>query len=243
MFMEIEDDPAELDAYVKALQRDPISVIRRTVAACRKSGKRRHGLRDYIESGNKTGCWVHVMLDFGPNRTFDRMPEVQLLRDCDTRWSSTFLMIDRALVLYPAIKGFLQLPDHIDLLTDGLLLSNFELDVLQDIHQVLEIFHAAQELLSSERTPTLSMVIPVFEVLLQKLEDAKKNFSYLSIYIQTAIDKIREYMDKSRRTKIYALAMVLNPAMKFSFVKSSGREGEEAEARTWTLGIVLFFAC
>lgn len=34
-------------------------------------------------------------------KTGGMLPEVQLLRDCETRWSSTFLMITRVLTLYP----------------------------------------------------------------------------------------------------------------------------------------------
>lgn len=29
------------------------------------------------------------------------LPVLQLLRDCETRWSSTFLMLDRVLTLVP----------------------------------------------------------------------------------------------------------------------------------------------
>ena len=57
--------------------------------------------------GNKTLSWPKDMIHFDcPTLPDDQkvggtLPEVQLLRDCETRWSSTFLMITRVLNLYP----------------------------------------------------------------------------------------------------------------------------------------------
>ncbi|KAL0957782.1 hypothetical protein HGRIS_001559 [Hohenbuehelia grisea] len=62
-------------------------------------------------------------------------------------------MIQRVLVLYPAVEGFLR--DHEQSNLRKHLLPNQELDILHDLIQVLEILHTVQELLSSERTPTL----------------------------------------------------------------------------------------
>ena len=53
-----------------------------------------------IKEGNTSNAW-------GKEDEEDiRLREVQLLRDVDTRWSSTFLMIDRVLELYPASSIF-----------------------------------------------------------------------------------------------------------------------------------------
>lgn len=75
-----------------------------------------------------------------------------------------------------------------------------------DIHDILEVPHAAQELLSSERTPTLSMVVPVFEELVKQFKNLQSSYPELSHYIGVAIAKIEEYMGQSRKTRIYALA-------------------------------------
>lgn len=84
--------------YTYALNRDLISTTRNIVSACRASGQRRRSLRKVIQDGNATGYWVNKIL---PDGEWDKMPEVQLLRDSETRWSSTFLMIRRLLLLYP----------------------------------------------------------------------------------------------------------------------------------------------
>jgi hypothetical protein len=57
-----------------------------------------------IRDGNKMKSWPKDMEDFGdPDAAKEggKLPEVQLLQDCETRWSSTFLMITRVLTLYP----------------------------------------------------------------------------------------------------------------------------------------------
>lgn len=81
--------------YLAALEADLVGKCRSIVAACRVSGQRRQALLKKIDEGNKSGYW-QGKLDNGK----DQIPLVQLLRDCETRWSSTFNMIDRVLDLY-----------------------------------------------------------------------------------------------------------------------------------------------
>lgn len=71
--------------YATAIQSDPVGRTRQIVATCRKSGQRREGLQKKpIATGDDTNIWL-----------------VQLLRDCETRWSSTFNIIDRLIELHP----------------------------------------------------------------------------------------------------------------------------------------------
>lgn len=79
--------------YWTALKDDVVGRARRLVAACRDSGQRREDLEATIEHGNENGGW-------GEPPTLLRV--VGLLKDVETRWSSTFLMIDRVLELYLA---------------------------------------------------------------------------------------------------------------------------------------------
>ena len=79
---------ADLIEYAEALRTKPISNTRSIVAICRKSGSRRTELRNIIMEGIRDGTWPHLRV-------------VQLLRDCVTRWSSTYNMIDRCIELYP----------------------------------------------------------------------------------------------------------------------------------------------
>ena len=76
--------------YAPALRNDPVKLARQLVTACRASGGRRAELREVIKEGNH----IHAFGD-------KPLPELQLLCDVDTRWSSTFLMINRVLTLHP----------------------------------------------------------------------------------------------------------------------------------------------
>lgn len=84
------DIPAEeLVSYAEALTSDPVGQTRKIVGVCRASGGRRKDLTSTIEEGNKSKSWGEVIR------------VVQLLRDCETRWSSTYNMVDRTMELYP----------------------------------------------------------------------------------------------------------------------------------------------
>ncbi|KAF8983519.1 hypothetical protein BDQ17DRAFT_1214447, partial [Cyathus striatus] len=65
------------------LDSDVVGATRKLVNACCTSDQRCMALRNAIQHGNENGL-------FGE----DKLPELELLRDVDTRWSSTFLMID-----------------------------------------------------------------------------------------------------------------------------------------------------
>ena len=80
-------------------------------------------------------------------------------------------------------------------------------DVLRDIHEIIEVHHMAQELLSSERTPTLSMTLPAYGLLTSKWTQLQSTIWELSRYIGLGLDKLRQYINEGRKTCIYALSM------------------------------------
>lgn len=81
--------------YCAALAADVIGTARKLVAACRVSGQRREDFELTICEGNEAGSWTD-----SEGNPFS-LPVLQLLRDCETRWSSTFLLLDRVLMLLP----------------------------------------------------------------------------------------------------------------------------------------------
>ncbi|KAI5984036.1 ribonuclease H-like domain-containing protein, partial [Pisolithus albus] len=203
--------------------------VRSIVSVCRASGQRRQDLRKVIAEGNSSGRWAGKLPDGG-----DKLPLYQLLRDCETRWSSTFLMIERLLLLYPAIQAFIIDREESEL--ERCHLTKDELNVLRDIHQVLEIPHSAQEALSAERMPTLSMALPVYELLIQKWTVlASQTIPELSHHINVALQKLQNYVREARKTRIYALAMIVNPDMKFEWMQQYWEPQDVANARKWIL--------
>ena len=76
------------DDYLHVLKADVLGTARKLIAACRVSGKRREEFVDAILEGNVNETWVD-----NDGNPFSRKA-LQLLRDCETRWSSTHLMVD-----------------------------------------------------------------------------------------------------------------------------------------------------
>jgi hypothetical protein len=70
----------------------------------------------------------------------------------------------------------------------------------------LNVFHSAQQIVSAEKTPTLSIVIPIYEKLITMLTNLKRHLTNLKHAISASIDKLEEYTTKARSTKMYVLA-------------------------------------
>ncbi|KAJ8489040.1 hypothetical protein ONZ45_g13718 [Pleurotus djamor] len=113
---------------------------------------------------------------------------------------------------------------------ESLLLSSVEIHLLEEIHTFLRIFHEVQEIVSAEQTPSLSVVIPLYDMLISILEDLKSRLPRLVPAISAAISKIQEYVSKSKTTRFYVLAMAINPVIKLSKVTDVN---EVQTARKW----------
>ncbi|KAF8151387.1 hypothetical protein B0H34DRAFT_784669 [Crassisporium funariophilum] len=211
-----------LERYEAALLADPVGKARSIVSACRSSGQRRADLRETIINGNESKCW--------------ELREVQLLRDVETRWSSLFGMVGRVIELYPAVQVLLHKPKYASLISH--LFTKTEWQVLNDIHHVLEEPHGTQELLSAEKTPTLSIALPAFELLVDSWLNLQKTIPELSHFIGVGIAKIQEYVIKCRQSRIFALAMIINPSSKLDWIQRHWTEQEAKDAREWMLEAV-----
>ncbi|KAJ2918846.1 hypothetical protein MD484_g1605, partial [Candolleomyces efflorescens] len=208
--------------YISLLQSDVVKLARQLVNFIRDSGQRREDFESVIRSGNESKSWGS-----DDNQQPILLRIVGLLRDVDTRWSSTFLMIDRVLELRPAIQKFFQLEKYEDY-ADAYLLSEDQFAVLNDVRRFLLIFHIVQELVSAEKTPTLSVILPMYEKLLTMLEGLKLQLPELSVAITASQTKLREYLMLSRKTKAYAAAMAVSDG------STSTATGNEAPTPTET---------
>jgi hypothetical protein len=95
-------------------------------------------------------------------------------------------------------------------IADGWVFETFspvEIQLLVDVRDFLHIFHAVQELVSAEKTPTLSIVLPLYEDLIMMLKDFSKVHPQLGHAADAAIAKLEEYLSHTRRTSIYSLAI------------------------------------
>jgi hypothetical protein len=78
--------------------------------------------------------------------------------------------------------------------------------VAEHVREVVEIPHLAQELLSSDRTPTLAFSLPVYDRIITQWESKQSKFPLLFTPIQVGITKFKEYIAKTCESQVYAFA-------------------------------------
>lgn len=88
-------------------------------------------------------------------------------------------------------------------------LDSTEILLLEDIKTFLLLFNSIQELLSSERTPTLAVTLPAYETCLETLSSkiAESEFPHLEHAIYPAVDKIQKYVNIARGSRVYGMSM------------------------------------
>ncbi|KAG5633628.1 hypothetical protein H0H81_006433, partial [Sphagnurus paluster] len=114
-------------------------------------------------------------------------------------------------------------------------LYDSELKTLCEIKQFLEIPHAVQELVSAERTPTLTVALPAYEQLLAMFKLFKNNPLDANIIeaIDASIEKLETYLEKTRNTRVYAIALMLNPTIKLEWLERNWSTEEVEKAKNW----------
>ncbi|KAJ7122049.1 ribonuclease H-like domain-containing protein [Mycena crocata] len=172
-------DFAENDA------RDPIATLRSLVRQIWSSSLRRQFFSDILKAL--------------------KLKDLELLRDVITRWSSTVLMIDRAILLQPAINKLLSSNQFEDLRKYKL--GEHEWAALKSFKKILDVPHAFQQKLSAEKTPTLGLAFPAFESMISRWEQMQRENPELADIIQKGLDKLGSYQERVERVPAYVLAM------------------------------------
>ncbi|CAE6452410.1 unnamed protein product [Rhizoctonia solani] len=191
---------------------DPEAIrLRNTVKGFRSSAIRREGFKRNLIEGNQAGR-------FKLNGKTVILPVIQPSLDCPTRWGSTADMIDNVRLLYlgPILDYSIR---HTDL--DIPCISHKQFLALQNVSTVLSVPRRVQQLLSAEHTPTLSLVLPLYNNLIGIWRTCITKFPEQRHAISVAIDKIQEYIIKTRRSPAYAFAMFVNPHIKMSWIDSA----------------------
>ncbi|KAJ6576169.1 hypothetical protein DFH09DRAFT_1031699, partial [Mycena vulgaris] len=61
----------------------------------------------------------------------------------------------------------------------------------------------------------------MYEKLIVMLNDLAKDLEKISHAIKASVQKLEEYLNRSRRTKVYSLAMILNPTIKLRWLRDN----------------------
>ncbi|KAJ7495254.1 ribonuclease H-like domain-containing protein, partial [Mycena latifolia] len=171
--------------FMDTVRRDPVATVRTTVRVIRASSLRRQYFSDILKSLQQK--------------------DLQLLRDVDTRWSSTLLMIDRAVLLHEAIDKFLSDPQFRDL--HKYKLGDNDWDALKAFQRILAVPHAFQQKLSAKKTPTLGHALPAFEAMISAWQKQQLSHPETADIVQKGIDKLESYRDRVKEVPVYILSM------------------------------------
>ncbi|KAG8725162.1 hypothetical protein FRC11_001907 [Ceratobasidium sp. 423] len=134
-------------------------------------------------------------------------------------------MIEQFIYLYPAVTRYIASMPSLA----GYAIMHKEFEVLNDILQVLDCAHYTQELLSSDKTPTLSFALPLYHALIAQWRDLQTKLPALSDAIDASVKKIGAYIAKSRSNPAHIVAMVLNPSIQYDWIAQNTSSEEEAE--------------
>ncbi|KIM21426.1 hypothetical protein M408DRAFT_33590, partial [Serendipita vermifera MAFF 305830] len=116
--------------------------------------------------------------------------------------------------------------------------SEGDILALSNIRDLLSFFNAVQETLACEKTPTLPFVIPLYEQLLSLLKELRQKLPRLMHAIYAGIKKLEKYREECRKSDLYILAMVLNPNVKFQWIKETWEPSEAEVAKSTILKAV-----
>lgn len=156
----------------------------------------------------------------------DKIIKVLLpLRDVPTRWSSTFLMLRRAVAIR---QGLDETTYHRDFMHQDIGTKGWER--IEECVTFLKSFADVTQEVEGFKQPTLSSVIPLYNKLLDCMEDWSTNDKH-SLSSQeaalAAFRKLSKYYDMT--TAVYLVSTVLDPRLKIHyFVKHGWENGAES---------------
>ncbi|XP_069105739.1 E3 SUMO-protein ligase ZBED1-like [Argopecten irradians] len=112
-------------------------------------------------------------------QTLLELPHLKLIMDVSTRWNSTFNMLERFLEQQPAIEATLLSKDLKKNFKDVYTMSEDDISTASRVIEVLKPIKKVTTILCAEKSPTVSLIHPLKEMLLQQLrviQDDDGNF-------------------------------------------------------------------
>ncbi|CAB5194151.1 unnamed protein product [Rhizophagus irregularis] len=144
---------------------------------------------------------------------------LNVILDVRTRWNSTYDMLVRTRKL----KEPLNILSNSDSNLRPFTINEDEWINLLEIEELLKYFAKATKQICGEAYPTLSYVIPIYNILLNKLEDFRdtpNRFENGKEAAINAINKLKIYYNKTDLT-LYAVSLILDPRLKVEYIKDN----------------------
>lgn len=99
------------------------------------------------------------------------LPQHKLIQDVSTRWNSTYEMLQRYAEQQPAVYATLLSKDIKKNAKDVMTLSDDDITDIEHIIKILEPIKIITTLLCDEKSPTLSMIHPLKELILSHMKE------------------------------------------------------------------------
>ncbi|KAJ5544026.1 hypothetical protein N7494_005305 [Penicillium frequentans] len=157
-------------------------------------------------------------------------PSKQVGYDVDTRWNSTYIMIQDALRLQTELGQFVRIHPEVQ----ALQLTDSDWSTLQQVAKILKPFWDHTNSVS-KTCPTIVESLPIYwslDDLLNDVQNAEGDFEDVSIEIRNAVERGIQKMNKFARKMddnlLYYVASVLDPRIKSSLIVSQMSEQDSA---------------
>lgn len=139
----------------------------------------------------------------------------ELIVDVRTRWNSTHDMIERALELREPLDNMAAHDTNLVMYQ----LTPEEWQLLKDVRKFLKAFKTASNHLCAARHPTITIGVPVYNFLIDRLEgyrDAPSSSDAVKAATNAAINKLKAYYSKTG-AEVYPVGTILDPRFKINY--------------------------
>lgn len=144
------------------------------------------------------------------------MKEMNLMVDVPTRWNSLFMMVERLLLLKPAVEVLLTnaiIDDH-DLTEYNL--EDSEWRKLENLVEILKPFKHMTDYFSSDKTSNASSIVPIYKNILEDIDQARLDIPeirFITDKLHTELVSLKDCF----HTESNMLACALDPYWNIDF--------------------------
>lgn len=138
----------------------------------------------------------------------------KLKNECPTRWNSLYYLMDRLVEQREAIVVVLASNDKVNSL------QNHEWKTAENYVKVLKIFEDATSMMSASRYPTLSMILPVLNVIKQQMDESE-----MDAFGEKICNNIKQRWPDYQNNLDFAIPAFLDPRFKeYAFTDEKAKD-------------------